>query len=139
MSAAVTVIAPPTSRRCSEATPRAVGSSRSEAMYTHTPIGTLTRKIQCQSSTSVSTPPSSTPMLPPPAATKPKTPIAFARSAGSVNRLIISDSETAETIAPPRPCTARAPIRNSCDPASPHAIEATVKRAIPIRNSRRWP
>ena len=64
-------------------------------------------------------------MLPPPAATKPKTPIAFARSAGSVNRLIISDSETAETMAPPRPWTARAPIRNSCEPASPQAIEAS--------------
>ena len=78
-------------------------------------------------------------MLPPPAATKPKTPIAFARSAGSVKRLIISDSATAETIAPPSPCTARAPIRNSCEPARPHASEATVKSAMPIRNRRRWP
>ena len=42
-------------------------------------------------------------MLPPPAATNPKTPIAFARSAGSVNRVIISESDTAETIAPPTP------------------------------------
>ena len=78
-------------------------------------------------------------MLPPPAATKPKTPIAFARSAGSVNRLIISESETAETIAPPSPWTARAPIRNSCEPARPHAIEAAVNSAIPIRNRRRCP
>ena len=51
-------------------------------------------------------------MLPPPAATNPKTPIAFARSTGSVKRLIISDNDTAETIAPPRPCTARAPTRS---------------------------
>ena len=58
-------------------------------------------------------------MLPPPAATKPKTPIAFARSAGSVKRFMISESETAETIAPPRPCTARAAIRSSCEFASP--------------------
>ena len=43
-------------------------------------------------------PPSSTPSDPPPEATKPKTPIAFARSAGSVNSIIISDSATAETI-----------------------------------------
>ena len=78
-------------------------------------------------------------MLPPPAATKPNTPIAFARSAGSVKRLIISDSETAETIAPPSPCTARAPIRNPCEPARPQAIEAAVNSAIPIRNRRRWP
>jgi hypothetical protein len=42
-------------------------------------------------------------MLPPPAATKPKTPIAFARSAGSVNSVIISESETADATAPPTP------------------------------------
>ena len=84
-----------------------------------TPIGTLTRKIQCQSSTSVRTPPRSTPMLPPPATTKPKTPIAFARSAGSVNRVMISESATAETTAPPSPCTARAATRSSCEFARP--------------------
>ena len=67
------------------------------------PMGTLTRKIQCQLSRSVSTPPSSTPSVPPPAATKPNTPIAFARSAGSTNSDTISDSETADTIAPPNP------------------------------------
>ena len=76
-------------------------------------------------------------MLPPPAATKPKMPIALARSAGSVKRLIIKDSETAETIAPPSPCTARAPIRNSCEPARPHATEAAVNSPIPMRNRRR--
>ena len=66
-------------------------------------------------------PPSSTPIDPPPEATKPKTPIAFARSAGSVNSIIISDSATAETIAPPTPCTARAITSISCDVASPHS------------------
>ena len=71
------------------------------------------------------TPPSSTPIEPPPEATKPKTPIALARSAGSVKRVMISESETAETTAPPRPCTARAAIRNSCEVASPQASEAT--------------
>ncbi len=45
-------------------------------------------------------------MLPPPAATNPKMPIAFARSPGSVKRLIISESETAEATAPPTPCDA---------------------------------
>ena len=68
-----------------------------------TPIGRLTRKIQCQLSTSVRTPPSSTPIVPPPERTKPKTPIAFARSAGSVNRFMISERATAETTAPPSP------------------------------------
>ena len=63
----------------------------------------FTRKIQCQASASVMMPPSSTPIEPPPEATKPKIPIAFARSAGSVKRVIISDSATAETTAPPTP------------------------------------
>ena len=81
----------------------AAGSSLSESSTTATPIGRLTRKIQCQSSVSVRTPPSSTPMEPPPEATKPKTPIALARSAGSVKRFIVSESETAEATAPPTP------------------------------------
>ena len=67
------------------------------------PIGRLTRKIQCQPTRSVSTPPASTPMLPPPDMTKPKTPIAFARSDGSVKSTTISENATADTTAPPRP------------------------------------
>ena len=99
----------------------------------------MTRKIQCQLIVSVRIPPSTTPRLPPPAATKPKMPIAFARSPGSVNRLTISESETAEAIAPPTPCTPRAAIRKPWEVASPHASEASVKAVIPIRNSFRWP
>ncbi len=106
---------------------------------TATPIGMLTRKIQCQSSVSVSTPPSSTPRLPPPDATKPATPIAFARSAGSVNIVIISDRPTAETTAPPRPCTARPAISISCDCARPQASDAMVNSTRPYWNIRRCP
>ena len=101
------------------------------------PIGKLTRKIQCQLSVSVRIPPSRTPMLPPPDATKPKIPIAFARSAGSVNRPIISESETADATAPPSPCTDRAAIRNHWVVASPHASEASVKVEMPAMNNRR--
>ena len=89
------------------------------------PIGRLTRKIQCQLKAPVSRPPSSTPMLPPPAHTKPYTPIALARSAGCWNRFMISDSATADTTAPPRPCTARAAISQAWVCASPQASEAT--------------
>ena len=70
------------------------------------PIGTLMKKIQCQL-ISVRNPPRTTPTDPPPAATNPNTPIALARSVGSVNRLTISDSETADAIAPPTPWIAR--------------------------------
>ncbi len=78
-------------------------------------------------------------MLPPPAHTKPYTPIARARSPGSVNRFMISDSDTADTTAPPSPCTARAAISIVCDGASPHASDASVNTTRPARNMRRWP
>ena len=78
-------------------------------------------------------------MLPPPDATKPKMPIALARSAGSVKSVIISDSETADATAPPSPCTVRAVTSIHCVVERPQASEASVKRAIPARNSRRWP
>ena len=55
-----------------------------------------------------------TPTAPPPDITKPKTPIAFARSPGSENRPMISASATAETAAPPRPWIAR-PATSSPD------------------------
>ena len=103
------------------------------------PIGRLTRKIQFQAKRSVSTPPSSTPAVPPPESTKPKIPIAFARSAGSVKIVMINESATTETIAPPKPCTALATTRNSSEPASPHASDVSVNSASPMRNRRRRP
>ena len=95
--------APVTSSRRSAARPFAAGSRRNESATTATPIGMFTRKIQCQSSRSVRTPPRTTPIEPPPAAMNPMTPIAFARSAGSVKSVMVSESATAETIAPPSP------------------------------------
>src|SRR3954451_9859934 len=103
------------------------------------PIGRLTRKIQCHDRTSVSTPPRRTPIEPPPDITKPNTPIAFARSPGSVKRLRMSENATAETTAPPMPCTARAPMSIPCVVESPHATEATVKTVMPIRKRRSAP
>ena len=139
MSEAVTVTAPATSSRVEEAKPLPPGRTTSERTTTAIPIGTFTRKIQFQVSASVRIPPSSTPIEPPPAATNPNTPIAFARSAGSVKSVTMSESATAETTAPPRPCTARAPISTSCEPARPQASEAVVKSTIPMTKSRRWP
>ena len=82
-------------------------------------------------------PPSSTPSVPPPAATNPNTPIALARSAGSTNSAIISDRATAETTAPPNPWTTRAATSSPCESAAPQASEATVNSAMPPRNRRR--
>ena len=91
----------------------------------------MTRKIQCQLSESVSTPPSSTPSDPPPDATKPKNPIAFARSPVSVNRTMISESDTAEATAPPTPCTARATTSIPCELDRPQASELSVNSVMP--------
>ena len=78
-------------------------------------------------------------MLPPPAMTNPNTPIAFVRSAASVKRVMISESATAETTAPPTPCTARAATSMPWLVESPQTTEAAVKSAIPARNIRRCP
>ena len=139
ISAAVTVTAPATSRRPETASPRPEGTSFRVSTRTRIPTGTLTRKIQCQLSTSVRMPPRRTPSEPPPEATKPKIPMAFARSAGSVKSVIISERATAETTAAPRPCTARPVTRRACEVASPQPSEARVKSEIPARKRRRCP
>ncbi len=136
---AVMVIAPTTSSLPPPAMPGAAGKSLSESAKTSAPTGRLTRKIQCQLSTSVSTPPSSTPATPPAERTKPKMPMAFARSACSVKSVITRESATAETSAPPSPCTARAATSWPCDVASPQARDAAVKSEMPTRNMRRCP
>ena len=41
--------------------------------------------------------------------------------------------------APPMPCTKRATISTPCEGASPQTAEASVKIAIPARNTRRRP
>src|SRR5262245_45042593 len=136
---AVTVTAPATSSRRLTALAIAGGISNTDRIRTATPTGTFTRKIQCQVSVSVKMPPSSTPIDPPPAATNPNTPIAWARSAGSVNSVIINDSATADTTAAPRPCTARAPTSMPWLVASPQVADAAVNSVMPSRNSRRCP
>ena len=67
------------------------------------------------------------------------TPIAFARSPGSVKSVMTSESAATATRAPPNPWIARAPTRNSCEDAVPQASEASVKSASPMRNILRWP
>lgn len=52
---------------------------------------------------------------------------------------MISDSDTADTTAPPKPCTARAAISSVCEGATPHASDASVNTTRPARNMRRWP
>ena len=63
--------------------PGRASTSRSASSAVANPIGTLTKKIHGQEIASVSTPPASSPIDPPAAATNPYTPIAFACSPGS--------------------------------------------------------
>ena len=139
ISATVTSAAPVTSSVPEVSDGRSSATSRVTRNQTAMPIGTLTRKIQCQFSNPVSTPPSSTPTAPPPDITKPKTPIAFARSPGSVNRPMIRASATAETAAPPSPCTARPTTRKAAVGANAQATDATVNAATPPSRTRRLP
>src|SRR3954467_9435854 len=60
-------------------------------------------------------------------------PIAFAWSRGVGNIVTIMPRITAEVIAPPTPCTNRAPTSIAWLCASPHASEASVKTARPAR------
>ena len=95
------------------------------------PMGTLTKKIQCQSSDCVRAPPASSPIEPPPADTNAYRPIALACSARAGNSVTMIARITLEAIAPPTPCISRAPIRAPWVGASPQAIEAAVK--LPAR------
>ena len=103
------------------------------------PIGRLTKKIQCQLIDWVSTPPASRPTEPPAEATKAYTPTALACSRGSGNMVTIMPRITADVIAPPIPCTKRAPTRTSWLSARPQTSDATVKTPRPARRMVRRP
>jgi hypothetical protein len=96
------------------------------------PIGTFTKKIHSQLSMSVSTPPSSSPNAPPPAAIALQTPIAFVRSS-SANVVVMIDSAAGETSAPPSPCSPRAATSHVSLVASPLRSDANEKTATPQR------
>ena len=103
------------------------------------PIGTLTNSTQRQFSPLVRIPPSSTPAAPPAPATAPQMPSARLRSAPSANVVVMIDSAAGETIAAPRPWTARAAISHVSDCARPPASEASENTTSPSMNIRRRP
>jgi hypothetical protein len=103
------------------------------------PIGTFTKKIQCQVTHWVSTPPASRPTAPPADATNAYTPTARACSRGSGNKVTIRLRITADVSAPPAPCTNRAAMSMAGLTAAPQATDAAVNTASPARKIRRWP
>src|SRR3954447_4998109 len=94
------------------------------------PIGTLTKKIDCQLICSVSTPPTSGPMATAAPMVAPQMPNAVPRS-GPLNALAMSDSEVANIAAPPTPWRPRAKIRSVDDGEMPQRMEALVNPTRP--------
>ncbi len=84
-------------------------------------------------------PPSSRPTAAPPTAIAAQTLRALVRSGPSLKVVVTIDSAAGETIAAPRPCSARATMRNSEDVASPARAEAPVKTITPAINRRLRP
>ena len=131
--------APGTSAPCPRPRPLSRAIRRIAAAPVAMPIGMLMKKIQCQLIDSVSTPPASRPTEPPADATNAYTPIALASSRGSGNIVTIMPRMTADVIAPPMPCTKRAPTSISWLCAVPHSSDAPVNSARPARNTVRRP
>src|SRR6187551_1089513 len=99
------------------------------------PIGTFSQKIHCHEMPSTTAPPTSGPI----ATAKPAMPdhapsAAPRRSADTAPLRIVSVSGV--TIAPPRPCSARAAMSHSVEGASAAIADAPVKMARPIMNIR---
>ena len=102
-------------------------------------MGTLMKKIQCQLTACVRTPPASSPIDPPLETMKVYTLIAIARSDGFGNSVTSRARTAAEATAPPSPWMNRATIRSTWLSARPHATEAAVNTTRPVRNIRLRP
>jgi hypothetical protein len=124
--------------------PRARGardSGTNSALSTRAarPTGTLTQKIPRQPTDAIRTPPSTGPraMLMP--NTLPQTPIARARSAGSVKVLVTMDSATGLSIDPPTACSTRNATSHPSAGATLHSREPRVNSTRPVWNILRRP
>ena len=124
-------------RRASAA--RDSGTNRPVRTSAARPIGTLTQKMPRQPTDVTRTPPSTGPkaMLIP--ITPPQTPMARARSARSVNVLVMMDIATGLSMDPPTACTIRNAISQPSDGARLHSREPAVKVTSPVWNTRRRP
>src|SRR3954465_13642673 len=118
---------------------RLSGSRRVASSAAAMPIGTLTKRTHSQPAHWVSMPPNSTPAAPPEPETAPQTPIALLRSEPSRKRTVTNESAAGETIAAPRPWTARAMTSHVSLGGRPPASEAVAKTTRPTMNMRRRP
>src|SRR3954471_15045565 len=125
--------------RPAQSTPAASGSRDSPTRVSVTaiapiPIGTLMRKIDCQPTDSVRTPPTSGPTATAAPVVAPHTPNAVPRSR-PWNVAARSASDVANIAAAPTPWSARASSRNSGELASAQSSDAAVNRPRPAANS----
>ena len=87
----------------------------------------------------VSRPPASRPTAAPPMLIAAYTPMARLRGGPSGKFVVTSDKAVGATIAPPTPCSARAPSSHASEVANPPSSEAAENRMIPAMNTRRRP
>jgi hypothetical protein len=113
--------------------------ARSAAMAARVTTGTFIRKIQRQSSRSVSRPPATRPTENPALPLAPNTPRARLRSGPSAKVVAMMATAAGTVSAAPTPCTARAAMRNPPDGASPQASDMAENSASPATNTRRRP
>jgi hypothetical protein len=106
-SPAVTSNAPVTSKLRGPSAGASAGSTRRLPAITSAPSGTLIAKIAGHPSVWVSTPPSRAPDEAPSPPTAPHRPSPRLRSRPSGSEEVMIDNVAGETIAPPKPCSAR--------------------------------
>src|SRR4051794_31348596 len=112
---------------------------RSASAIATRPTGTLTQKIERQSTTVTARPPTTGPSAIESPDTAPHTPTACARSRGSVNVLTMIDIATGLSIDPPTACSARNATSHSTVGARLHSSEATVNTPRPAASTRLRP
>jgi hypothetical protein len=100
--------------------------------------GILTKKNHRHDSTWVKKPPTNGPIAEPTPPTAPNRPIPTERCSGG-KALLTIDSPSANSIAEPTPCTARAAISCHSAWATPLAMEATPNRTSPASMTLRRP
>ncbi len=115
------------------------GTNFSVSSSAATPTGRLSQKIDRQPTDSTSSPPTSGPAAMETPMTAPQTPIARARSRGSVKVLVMIDMATGFSIDPPTACTMRKITSVWRFGATEHSAEPAVKTARPVMKTRLRP
>ena len=118
---------------------RDVGMNRRPATTATMATGTLTRKTAPHQKCSSSQPPTIGPIATPAPVIAAHTPIALARSFGSVKTLVSSANVVGKMSAAPTPIAARAPISSAADPAWDATADAAANAAKPRASAPRRP